>query len=209
MGSGVQEGSSFIDAARRAQILGCAIETIAEEGYLQASVVRIARRAGISRGVITYRYPGKDDLVFDVITEIYRVAAGIMLPAVDAEATFAGKLAAYIRSNGVFIDTHRPHAMAVLDIWTSFRTDDGKRLDQVLAAHPVPADMVRLDPEWILRDGQQHGEFAEFPTRSTATALRQAIDGAVLQLSLNPDFDVVGYVEDLVHLFDRATRGDR
>lgn len=209
MPSGPRSVNSFIDTARRAQILASAIETIAEEGYLQASVVRIARRAGVSRGVITYRYPGKHDLVLDLITEIYLTAARIMLPAVDAEPTYAGKLAAYIRSNGAFIDTHRSHAMTVLDVWTSFRTDDGRRLDQLLATHTVPPELARLDPGWILREGQERGEFADFPVRSTTTAVRGAIDGAVLQLSHDPGFDVTGYVEDLVHLFDRATRRDR
>lgn len=209
MPSETRSVNSFIDAARRAQILACAIETIAEEGYLRASVVRIAQRAGISRGVITYRYPGKHDLVLDLITEIYVTAARIMLPAVDAAPASAGKLAAYIRSNGAFIDTHRAHAMTVLDAWTSFRTDDGRRLDQLLATHPVPPEMARLDPGWILREGQERGEFGDFPVRSTSTALRGAIDGAVLQLSQDPAFDVTGYIEDLVHLFDRATRSDR
>jgi AcrR family transcriptional regulator len=201
--------NSFIDEARRAQILATAIEAIADEGYLHASVVRIARRAGISRGVITYRYPGKDDLVLEVVAEIYAAAARIMLPAIDAETTSAGRLAAYIRSNGVFIDTHRRHAVALLDIWTSFRTDDGKRLDQVLAAHPVPPDTARLDPATILIEGRRSGEFADLDPLVAAVAIRQAIDGAVLLLSRDPAYDVIGYTENLVHLFDRATRADR
>jgi AcrR family transcriptional regulator len=197
---------TFIDAARRAQIIQCAIEAIAEQGYMQASVVQIARRAGISRGVISYRYPGKDDLIYDVVTEIYAIAARIMLPAIDAEPTAAGKLSAYIRSNADFIDRHRQHSLALFDIWTSFRTAEGERLDQVLVKHEVPADLVRLDPQWILHEGQQNGEFCDFAVDAVALALRQSIDGAVLRLSLNPEFDVIGYGAELVPLFERATR---
>jgi hypothetical protein len=39
-----------------------------------------------------------------------------------------------------------------------------------------------------------------------ALALRQAIDGAVLVLSRDPEYDVIGYCGELVELFDRATR---
>ena len=42
---------SFIEKARRTQIVECAIETIAEVGYAQASLGQIAKRAQISKGL--------------------------------------------------------------------------------------------------------------------------------------------------------------
>ncbi|PEJ81757.1 TetR family transcriptional regulator, partial [Bacillus pseudomycoides] len=42
-----QKEMSFIEKARRAQIVECAIETIAEVGYAQASLGQIAKRAKI------------------------------------------------------------------------------------------------------------------------------------------------------------------
>src|SRR6202453_4771003 len=45
---------TFIETARRAQIVAAAIDTIAELGYAQASFARIADRVGISRGLISY-----------------------------------------------------------------------------------------------------------------------------------------------------------
>jgi AcrR family transcriptional regulator len=41
-------GRSFIEEARRGQIVAATIATIAEIGYAKASFVQIARRAGIS-----------------------------------------------------------------------------------------------------------------------------------------------------------------
>lgn len=55
IGPGGQDGYSFIEAARRAQIVESAIETIAEAGYARASMAQIAPRAGISKGVTTSR----------------------------------------------------------------------------------------------------------------------------------------------------------
>jgi TetR/AcrR family transcriptional regulator, fatty acid metabolism regulator protein len=201
-----QGRQSFIEAARRAQIVACAIEEIAESGYSQASAVRIAARAGVSRGVISYHFAGRDDLVTAVVTEVFRAGAAVMIPALDAQSSCAGKLAAYIESNTRFIDTHRSHALAMLQIWTSFRTADGRRLDQAAAEQPPPAEFAALDPESILRDGQRRGEFGGFDAHAIAVAVRQAIDGAVLEISRDPDFDVTGYGRELVALFDRATR---
>jgi TetR/AcrR family transcriptional regulator, fatty acid metabolism regulator protein len=42
---------SFVSNARRAQIVEAAIETVAEVGYANASLARIAVRPGISKGV--------------------------------------------------------------------------------------------------------------------------------------------------------------
>jgi AcrR family transcriptional regulator len=59
---GLQKDRTFIETARRAQIMAAAIDTIAELGYGQASLARIAQRAGTSKGVICYHFVGNDDL---------------------------------------------------------------------------------------------------------------------------------------------------
>lgn len=200
------KGRTFTERARREQIVRCAIELVAERGYGQASVASIADRAGIAKSVVLYHFASKDELVGAVVTAIFLDAAAVMLPSVDAEPSAAGKLRAYIRSNAEFIDTHRAEALALLDIWTSFRTASGLRLDEA-AAHSTPeGPLDRLDPVSILELGQRTGEFRPFPARWLAVALRQAVDGAVLQLSRDSAFDVRGYCEELATSFDLATR---
>ena len=66
----------------------------------------------------------------------------------------------------------------------------------------------RLDPESIFELGQRNREFRSFDPATMAVALRQAIDGAVLLVSRDPDFNIARYCEELVTLFDRATRRD-
>lgn len=46
---GWTERPSFIEAARRTQLIAYAIETIASLGYAQASLAHIAKLAGISK----------------------------------------------------------------------------------------------------------------------------------------------------------------
>ena len=45
---GASERQSFIEIARRKQIIECAIDAIAELGFAQASLAQIAKRAGVS-----------------------------------------------------------------------------------------------------------------------------------------------------------------
>jgi AcrR family transcriptional regulator len=44
---------SFIEEARRRQIIASAVEVISEVGFGNASLARIAEHAGISKGVIS------------------------------------------------------------------------------------------------------------------------------------------------------------
>ncbi|HEX4216133.1 MAG TPA: TetR/AcrR family transcriptional regulator [Candidatus Dormibacteraeota bacterium] len=197
---------TFTERARRAQIIECAIEVIAEAGYAQASVSRIAERSGVAKSVVLYHFAGKDELVDAVVTRIFLTGAAAMLPSIDAEPTAGGRLRAYIHSNLAFIDRHRAYALAMLDIWTSYRTPTGQRLDEAAAATEPEGDLARLDPEVIFQEGVASGEFRPLPARSMAIALRQAIDGAVLQISRDPGFDLHAYGADVVVLFELGCR---
>ncbi|WP_163571611.1 TetR/AcrR family transcriptional regulator [Fodinicola feengrottensis] len=207
---GERDGRTFTEQARRAQLVACAIDLVAQSGYAQASVSKIAERAGVAKSAVLYYFDGKEELLHALITEIFLTAVPVMVPAVEAESTAVGKLGAYVRSNGEFIATHRNHALAMLEIWTSYRSPAGQRLDEVMAAsvadRPPVGDLAALDPAPILELGQRNHEFRAFSVPAMAIAVRQAVDGAVLHLSRNPDFDVRGYCEELVTTFDLATR---
>jgi TetR/AcrR family transcriptional repressor of bet genes len=49
---------------RRRQLVEAAIAVIHEEGFAQATVARIARRAGVSSGMVHHYFENKDELLF-------------------------------------------------------------------------------------------------------------------------------------------------
>ncbi len=51
-------------------MIECAINAIAELGYGRASLAEIAKRAGISKGVISYHFAGKSELMQQVIDTV-------------------------------------------------------------------------------------------------------------------------------------------
>jgi TetR/AcrR family transcriptional regulator, fatty acid metabolism regulator protein len=198
---GGQISPSFIEIARRAQIIECAIETIATLGYAQASLAQIAKRAGISKGVITYHFAGKDELIEQIIPEIYAAGARFMVPQIEAQSTAASMLRVYIQANIQFIHTHRVQMMAVMEIMTNFRTQDGHLRFDVHAEEPALAALER-----ILSFGQHSGEFRSFDMRVMALTIRRAIDALPPLITAFPDLNVTSYTQELVTLFDRATR---
>jgi TetR/AcrR family fatty acid metabolism transcriptional regulator len=197
-----QEDRSFVEIARRAQIVECAINAIAELGYANASLAEIARRAGISKGVISYHFAGKQELIEQVVNRVLERAGAVMLPRIFAERSAAGMLRAYIESNLEFLGTHLNHIRAVMNIAVVARGDDGKPMvDLTLTFEPAVRELENL-----LRDGQQRGEFREFSTRVMAVTIRNAIDALPLQMAADPALDLKLYANELAALFEVATR---
>src|SRR5882757_6895639 len=90
------EGASFIHAARRKQLVECAIEEIAEVGLARASTVRIARRAGVSRGVLTYHFRDRAELVEQVVQSVYDLGAEALAPKLARAGTPREAVLAFI-----------------------------------------------------------------------------------------------------------------
>ncbi|GAC1355593.1 MAG: TetR/AcrR family transcriptional regulator [Ktedonobacteraceae bacterium] len=196
-----QKCPSFIEAARRAQLIECAIETIATLGYAQASLAQIAKRANISKSVIIYYFTSKEELIEQVVTEIYTAAVQAVTPQIAAQPTAALRLQAYIRSAVDYIGTHRMPMVALLEIALNFRTADGK-----LRYGGATEEWILTSLEALLRQGQYEGEFRAFDLRVMAVTIRRAIDAVAPLLAAHPNLDVEFYARELVTLFDRATR---
>ncbi len=197
------ERRTFIENARRQQIVGAAIDTIAEVGYGQASLARIAARLGISKGVISYHFAGKDDLIKQVVIDVVEAGRAYILPRVLAESTGPAKLRAYIESNLAFMGEHRNYMVAVVEILRNgaFTTGGGRRVDGRnvdVAAHLLKEQLARLQAEGELR--------TDFDPGVMAVAIRATIDVVPHRLVLDPDFDIDKYASEIATVFDLATR---
>ncbi|WP_031466726.1 TetR/AcrR family transcriptional regulator [Sciscionella sediminilitoris] len=184
-----QKGRTFIEEARRRQIIEAAVEVIAEQGYLKASLAKIAERAGISKGVISYHFDGKDDLLHQLVIQLYIAGGEFMAPRIDAAEGAWPKLRAYLESNFEFIGQHRTYLRVFVDVIGNLRDQDG-----MLHFRDMQENADVLDPlVELLEEGQQTGEFAEFDVRMTAMFIRDTIDGLAGRVSRTEDFDMERY----------------
>jgi TetR/AcrR family fatty acid metabolism transcriptional regulator len=195
------EKRSFAGTARRAQIVDCAIDTIAEVGFANASVDQIAKRAGVSKGVITYHFPNKEEIVDAIVEQVVAAARAYMEPRIMAETSAAGRLRAYIESDLEFIDAHRKPLVALVEIAMSARRADGS-----LVIGPESLARRAGDLEELLRTGQRSGEFRRFNTRVMALTIIQAIDAVPPLLTREPDLDLKLHAKELATIFALATQ---
>lgn len=195
------QSRSFIEEARRAQIVTAAIETIAEVGYHRASMGKIGARAGISRGLISYHFAGKSELIREVVTTVYSDAAAFMGPMIDAETTPAGQLGAYIGSNLEYMHAYPARMIAVVEVVTSGGLADLPDTD------PAEVDRQMLLPlVQLFEAGQASGDFRDFDATIMARTVRGAIDAVPTALSRDRDLDLDGYLREITTAFHHATR---
>lgn len=198
-----QKRPSFIEQARRAQIIECAVETIAELGFAQASLAQIAKRAGISTGVISYYFAGKDDLIGAVAAHVFAAGEAEIRPKVDDLQDPRAALRAFIVANVDFMAAHPNYGLAIMNIVRAGRAESGApRIDPAI-------DRPRRDGfRDILDWGQRDGVFRPFSTPIMVETIIEALGAVPPRRAADPDLDLKAYGEELAELFDRATRAD-
>jgi AcrR family transcriptional regulator len=196
------EERTFTEAARRAQIVEAAIDTIAEVGFARASLARIGDRIGISKGLIGYHFAGKDDLIKQVVFEILEQGKAYMRPRILAEAaTGSSFLRAYIGSNLAFMKEHRNHMVAIVEIARGGITADGK---QRFYGDADIDEAVQVLEEHLAHF-QAAGELRpDFDPRVTAVAIRAAIDAVPRRLAHDPNLDVDNYAREIANILHLA-----
>jgi AcrR family transcriptional regulator len=202
------KGLTFTEAARRAQIVQAAIDTIAEVGFARATLSRIGARIGISKGLIGYHFAGKDDLIKQVVLEILDQGKAYMRPRILAQAsTGSSFLRAYIESNLAFMREHRNHMVAIVEIARGGLTADSQ---QRFYGDADVDEAVKILEQHLARF-QSHGELrSDFDPRAMAIAIRAAIDAVPRRLAHDPDLDIDidNYATEITTLFHLATRTD-
>ena len=195
-----RDKGTFTQTARKAQLVDCAIDALAEVGYQQTTVAEVARRAGVSKGVVTYYFPARDELLWAVVAAIFASVGehvGSRLENVPPARFMAVYLGAWVD----YYRTHRREMVAIAELWTSFRDANGRpHLDTSTLGSE------RALVEAALGAGQADGTLGDFSTRVMAVTLKAALDGLLAQLALEPALDLDAYRDELVALFDRATR---
>jgi len=200
--AGKQKERTFIETARRAQIVDAAIDVLAEHGYPNTSFAKIAERAGLSStGMISYHFDGKDDLIREVIAEIVRVNTEFVVAKLDPEQGYTARLRTYFAANLALLDEYPTHQQALAGVIANARLDELQTFG--LIDHHL--DVTRSQEKWI-REAQRAGAFRDFNPVIMVMAIQGAREAAITRARVDPDFDTAACARELADLFDRATR---
>jgi AcrR family transcriptional regulator len=190
--------STFVEQARRAQIVGAAVTTLAELGYAAASVGRIAQRIGISRPLIHYHFRSREALIEAVLDHIYAAGYAAVRPGIDRAGTAPERLAAFITGSVAFYREHPDYIRALEEIVHGTRAADWQ---PVRAREDREIDALAT----VLRAGQEAGELGSFDATVMARTVRHALNGLLDAWHRDPALDLDHYTGELLRLFRAAT----
>jgi TetR/AcrR family transcriptional repressor of bet genes len=84
---------------RRTQLIAAAISSLHDHGYAETTVARIARRAGVSPGIVHHYFDGKDDLLFATMRHLLAELRSDTVDRLAAAATPRARLSAIVEAN--------------------------------------------------------------------------------------------------------------
>jgi len=170
---------SIIEDIRKDQIIQSAIDALASVGYTKTTLDQIAETADISRGVITYYFKSKDQLISEVMRRMLTEQKEIIMGRVDRAASPREKLAEYIGASIDHMKSDRTHYEAQVELWSNLEYK--KEFNQKIYRGCI--EVVTK----ILKEGIEAGVFRDMDVQNAAVLIQGSIDGIMIQWVFNED----------------------
>ena len=158
-------------AAARERIVDAALDQLAEGGYASASVVNVARRAGVATGTVYRHFPAKADLFAEVFRRASQREVDALRAMTDREEPVEHRLAAWVEAfvRRALAEPTRAYALIAEPVDPAVEAER-------LAFRRAYADLF----EKALHDGVQRQELAPLEAQLTAAAIVGALAEALV-----------------------------
>ena len=192
---------SFIEDARRGQIVAATISTIAEIGYAKASFAQIARRAGISPGLITYHFAKREELMKQVMLTVHDSMSRALTARREGAGSYRATVRAMIEGFVHYCAEHPAELIAIGQIASAARDAEAAREWYGRQSAETLAEI-----EAVFRAGQECGELRQFSPRVMAVSVIGAMEAVPAELMARPDTDVAQHAKELADIFELAVK---
>jgi AcrR family transcriptional regulator len=158
-------------AAARERIVDAALAQLAEGGYASASVVAVARRAGVATGSVYRHFPSKGDLFAEVFRRASQREVDVLRGMTDRGEPVTNRLAAWVEAfvRRALAEPVRAYALIAEPVDPAVEAER-------LTFRRAYADLF----ERALRDGAQAGDIPPLDAELTATAIVGALAEALV-----------------------------
>lgn len=167
---------------RKALLIKATLLALKEYGFQGASIRKICAQAGVSVGLISHHYSGKDELVAEAYLSITEQVMSTLRSAVSvAEPGGRARLSAFFHAS------FSPEMLApeLLDAWLAF-WGAVKTAESINRAHKHSYGQYRSMLAQILLDLAEERAWPAFDADLAAVGLSALLDGLWLEFGLNP-----------------------
>lgn len=187
---------SFIAEARKEQIIQACIDTLEELGYTNVSLTKIAKKAKVSTGLISYHFSDKMDLISQTLMYLLNKKLDFISGKVVQKETPIAQLEAYIEASLAYQVANYKNNIALIEIVFNAQNEEGipyYRVDN------EEEDQLNTFLKEILIQGQQKQEFSnEFDAEMICVLIQGAIEESMLKQKYSFNFEK--YKDELIKI---------
>ncbi|WP_071393352.1 TetR/AcrR family transcriptional regulator [Bacillus tuaregi] len=199
----MENKQSFIAEARREQIIQACIDTLDELGYTDVSLTKVAKRAKVSTGLISYHFSGKMDLINQTLLYLLNKKLAFISGKVVQAETPMSQLEAYIEASLAYQVANYKNNIALIEIIFNAKNEEGVpfyKVDDDEENDPLAAMLKE-----ILVEGQQRQEFSnEYDADMLCVLIQGAIEESMLKHKNSFSFEK--YKEDLTRIITKIVK---
>lgn len=169
--------------SRKANLVRATLVCLTRHGFQGTSIRRISAEAGVSLGLISHHYSGKDELVAQAYRSVTLQVMDLLRDAMaNAPPSPRAQLSAFLQGSfsPALLDPQ------LLDAWLAF-WGAVKTAPAISQAHEYFYDEYRALMRSVLMDMAGQEGWERFDARLAAIGLSALLDGLWLELGLNPD----------------------
>lgn len=187
-----------ITAIRRKEIIDATVRVMAERGWNETSIDEITREAGVSRGLISYHFRDKNELLSGVLERSREIFSDAVAEAIATSSDPVEQMRLATRA-AILQARDDPVAFEVfLHFSASGRAADATLYSQVQSLYQSFRDVTAQ----AIRFGQERGLYGRHIAPEVAAARHQGtIIGIALQWLLDPGaFDLEATAEGAISM---------
>lgn len=173
---------TFIEEARRAQIIDAAREIFLKNGFEKSTISQIAKAISVSKGVILYHFGNKSELGKALLEEILSQYGAHISSELTKIPSSMGKLLEFPVVCARYIETHQDDFLLYYDTLGAFGNVEDKR------AYMAHANQVQRDYlTKLVNKAKQEGDLSGLNSQDLADIVQAFADGINSQFCAAPD----------------------
>lgn len=187
-----------LERRRREQIMKTTRELLTSDSFASLTLAQIAKEAGVSKGLLTYYFGSKDQLIVETIRAYHAEQSALLQGLVALPLPALAKLR-------LMVDATMPSQHSVQEE-LKFQVEVlsfAKTRPEALEAVKESYRQFRLASEQLLDQGIEDGTIVVEDKGFTYRVLHALIDGLSFQLAVEPDIDMVALRNDTLRVFQQ------
>lgn len=170
-------------------------------GYVNMSLAKIAKKAKVSTGLISYHFEDKEDVLNHTLDYLLKKQFEYIKERVSKEGSAYDQLIGYIDASLAYQGTHSINNVALIEIIFNARTPDNIPYYKLSGDEEDP---LYTYLEGILSHGIKTKEFSEVEPKNVSIMIQGAI--AESMLINGKQFNLEAYKNDLVKMVTKMVK---